>query len=240
MVNKNILFLSLLIILSLSTVYAQQENIRFYHPQDTNLTIYEKCRIDGGVCDNSYSCKLTVLSHSQILIIDNVDMLGDGVYRNFSMSEGNQSVNGIYESTIDCSNSTFSGSNTFFYEITPNGSKPIDEGQGLILLGSIFFLIIISCSVGFMGIKSTNTTISISFLGFSTLIMVFTLGLILNILELSFGTFSDIIRNYSTIYVLFTTLLVAGAMGLIVYIIFVALNMYNRFRGLKDEFSIRT
>ncbi len=239
MVNKNILFLSLIIILSLSTVIAQQEDIRFYHPKSTNLTIFEKCRVDGAICDNSFSCNLTVLSPSQVVTIDNVAMSGDGIYRNFSMLEGNQSVNGIYEATIDCSNTTFSGSNTFFYEITPNGSKPIDEGQGLILLGSIFFLIIISCSVGFMGIKSTNTTVSISFLAFSTLIMVFTLGLILNVLELSMGTFSEIIGNYSTIYVLFTTLLIAGGIGLIAYIIVVALNFYWNLRGLKDNISVQ-
>ncbi len=230
--------LFLILMFSMSVVYAQQEDIRFYHSQNTNLTIYEKCRVDGAICDNSYSCNLTILSPSQILLVDNVAMLGQNIYRNFSMSEDNQSNNGIYEATIDCSNSTLSGSNTFFYGITPNGSKPIDEGQGLILLGSILFLIIISCSIGFMGIKSTNTTVSLSLTSFSTLIMVFTLGLILNILELSFGTFSDIISNYSTIYVLFTTLLIAGAIGLITYIIVIALNFYWRLRGLKDEFSV--
>ncbi len=240
MVTRTFTILFLIVMLTMSGVYAQQEDIRFYHQQDTNLTIYEKCRVDGAICDSSYSCNLTILSPSQILLIDNVQMLGESIYRNFSMSQDNQSINGIYESTIDCSNSTFSGSNTFFYQITPNGSKPIDEGQGLILLGAILFLIIISCSMGFMGIKSTNTTVSLSFISFSTLIMVFTLGLILNVLELSLGTFSDIISNYSTIYVLFVTLLIAGAMGLIVYIIYVALNMYWKFRGLKDNFSIQT
>lgn len=238
MVNKNILFLSLILILSLSTVYAQQEEIRFNHPKSTNLTIFEKCRVDGAICDSSYSCNLTILSPSQVLVIDNVEMSGDGIYRNYTMTEKNQSVNGVYESTVDCSNETFSGSNTFYYRITPNGSSPIDEGQGIILLGSILFLIIILCSVGFMGIKSTNTTVSISFLSFSTLIMVFTLGLILNVIELSFGTFSEIIGNYSAIYVLFTTLLIAGGIGLVTYIIVVALNFYWRLRGLKDEFSV--
>ncbi len=240
MVNKNILFLSLIIMISLSFVSAQQEDIRFYTEQSTNLTIYEKCRIDGSVCDSSYSCNLTILSPSQVLILDGVGMNGDGVYRNFSLFEDNQSTNGIYEATIDCSNSTLSGSNTFFYEVTPNGSKPIDEGQGLILLGSIFFLIIISCSIGFMGIKSTNTTISISFLAFSTLIMVFTLGLILNVIELSFGTFSEIIGNYSTIYILFITLITVGVVGLLVYMIYVALNFYWRMRGLKDLVTVGT
>lgn len=239
MVNKNLLFLSMILIFSMSIVYAQQEDIRFYHPQSTNLTIYEKCRVDGSICDSSYDCNLTILSPFQVLIIDNVAMLGNGIYRNFTMTDENQSANGIYESTVDCTNGSFSGSNTFFYMITPNGSKPIDEGQGLIILGSIFFLIIISCSIGFMGIRSTNTTVSISFLAFSTLIMVFTLGLILNVIELSFGTFSDIINNYSTIYVLFTTLLIAGAIGLITYIIYVALNFYWELRGLKDNFSVK-
>jgi len=239
MVIKNVLFLSLIIIFSLSTVYAQQEDIRFYHPKDTNLTIYEKCRVNGVICDSSYECNLTVLSPLQNIIIDNVEMLGDSVYRNFTMTEENQSSNGIYESTIDCSNSSLSGSNTFFYKVTPNGSEPIDEGQGLILLGSIFFLIVMSCCIGFMGIKSTNTTVSLSLVSFSTLIMVFSLGLILNILELSLGTFSDITNNYSTIYVLFMILMVAGAIGLITYIIVVALNFYWRLRGMKDEFSVK-
>ncbi len=239
MVTKNILFLSLIIIFSLSTVYAQQQDIRFYHTQGTNLTIYEKCRVDGAICDNSYLCNLTILSPLQNIIIDNVEMLGNGIYRNFSMTEENQSFNGIYESTIDCSNSSLSGSNTFFYEITPNGSKPIDEGQGLILLGALFFLIVISCSIGFIGIRSTNTTVSLSLVSFSTLIMVFSLGIILNILELSLGTFSDIISNYSTIYVLFIILLIAGAMSLIVYMIVVVLDFYWRLRGLKDEFSVK-
>ncbi len=239
MVNKSLIFLSLIILSSLSMVAAQQEDVRFYHERNTNLTIFEKCRVDGAICDASYLCNMSVLSPSQTLTIDNVEMSGTGIYRNFTLTSENQSVNGIYEATVDCTNSTNSGSNSFFYQVTPNGSKPLDEAQGLVMLGSILFLIIISSAVGFMGIKSTNTTVSLAFLGFSALIMVFTLGLILNVIEVSFGTFTQIISNYSTIYVLFTVLLTVGAIGLIVYSIVVALNMYWQFRGLKDIISVR-
>lgn len=237
MVNKNVLFL-FLIIFSLSIVSAEITDTRFYHPQDTNLTIYEKCRVDGSVCDNTYVCSITVLSPTQDLLIDDETMLGDGVYRNFTLLSDNQTENGIYESTVDCTNVTLSGSNTFTYGISLNGSPPMDVGQGLIILGGLLFIIVISISIGFLGVKSTNTTVSLSFIALSVLLMVFTLGSIVRIVELSFGTFSDIVSNFSTVYILFTTLTIVGAFGLIVYTIVVALNYYLQLRGLKDTFSV--
>lgn len=237
--NKLYITLSLLLIFSFVTVSAQQEDIRFYHEKETNLTIYEKCRVDGMICDSGYICSLTILSPSQVLILDNETMLGDGTYRNFSLNTSQTDTNGIYESTTDCTNGTSAGSDTFFYQITPDGSAPIDEGQGLILIGSIILLMVISSFFGFLGFKSNSTTIMLSFMSFSVLLMIFTLGLIVNVVQLSFGTFGEIIGNYSAIYILFTVLLSVGALGLILYIVVVALNYYWILRGMKDTISIR-
>lgn len=229
-----------LLVFSISLISAQQEDIRFYHEIDTNLTIFEKCRIDGGICDATYTCSLTVLSPSQELIIDNQTMAGEGTYRTFTLNTTQTEVNGLYESTVDCTNSTNSGSDTFFYEITPNGSPPIDEGQGLILFGSIILLIIIASFFGLLGFKSKSVTVMLSFLSFSVLIMVFTLGFIVNTIELSFGTFSEIIGSSSSIYLLFTILLSVGALGLILYLVVVALNYYWGLRGMTDTVSVQT
>lgn len=239
MTNKTLLAVSLLLILfCLVTVTAQEKDIRFYHEISTNLTIYETCRIDGGICDSTYNCSLSVLSPQQSLIIDNETMLGTGVYRNFSLNSTLTDPNGIYESTVDCSNSTFSGSNTFYYQVTPTGSQPIDTGQGLILAGAIAILILLSLFSGFLGFKSSNTTIMLSFLSLSILLAVFSLGFVLNIIQSSFGTFSAIIDNYSTIFIVFTVLISVGAVGLMLYIIYIALLYYWNLRGMRDTFSI--
>ena len=235
-------FLLIIVVLcaisSLTLVASQGEDIRFYGEFGTNITVYEKCRVDGFICDSSYECNLSIIDPNQNLIIDGQLMLGVGVYRNFSLNLTQTQPNGVYEATVDCTNSTESGSDTFFYQITPDGSKPIDVGQGLILTGAIFILLIIALSIGFLGFKSTNTTVMLSLLSFSVLLMVFSLGFVLNIIELSFGTFSGIINNYSSAFVLFVVLVSVGAIGLILYIIYVALNYYWGLRGMKDTLSI--
>ena len=198
---KKLLLFSLVIVMlfSLTLSSAQIEDPRFYHEKGTNLTIYEKCRVDGAVCPSSYSCFLTVVSEDRSsLIANNQTMLDGGVYWNSTLNSSQTDVNGLYEATVDCYSSSLAGSNTFYFEITPDGSAPIGFGQGLIFFTSIFFLIIFSTFIGFLGVKSTNTTIRLSFLAFTTILMVFTLGFILNVIELSFGTFSDIISNYSS------------------------------------------
>ncbi len=240
---RKILFPSFffILLLSLTLSYAQVEDPRFYHERGTNLTIYEKCRTNGAICPNSYSCFITTISVDRTsLIINNGTMIDGGVYWNFTLNSSQTDTNGLYETTVDCHNSSLAGSNTFYFQITPNGSAPMDFGQGLIFLTSIFFLIVFSTFIGYLGVRSTNTTIMLSFMAFSTILMVFTLGFILNVIELSFGTFSDIISNYSSIYVLFIVLLGIGMVGLIIYLIVITLDYYWKLRGLKDTFSIKT
>lgn len=241
---KNLIMLTVLTFFlfssGLSLVEAQQEPIRFYHEIGTNLTIYEKCRVDGAICDATYTCSLTVIDPDQNFVVDTVTMLGTSTYRNFTLNQTQTIPNGIYESTVDCTNTTFSASNTFFYQITPDGSAPVDTAQGIILFVGMAFLVLIILFLAFLGIKANNPTVSLGFLSFAVLLMVFGIGFSLNVLELSFGTFGELVNNYSTIYVLFIALIIAGSIGLILYLIWVALNYYWSLRGMKDTFSINT
>lgn len=229
----------IMIMLCLVVVSAQEADIRFFHERNTNLTIFEKCRVDGFICDVSYSCDLTILDPSQVLVVDQVSMTDEGVYQTFNLTANQSEINGVHEATVDCTNTTFSGSNTFNYEITPSGSAPVTQSQSLILIAAVSLLILVSLFFGFLGFKSTNTTIMLSFISFAVLIMVFTLGLIVNVVELSFGTFLEVVGNFSTVYILFTVLLSVAALGLIMYIIVVVLNYYWTLRGMKDTISVR-
>ena len=240
---KKFLLFSLMFVLlfSFTFISAQTEEPRFYHEKGTNLTIYEKCRVDGGICPASYSCFITVVSEDRSSLVTNSEaMIDGGTYWNFTLNSSQTDINGLYETTVDCSNASLAGSNTFYFEITPDGSSPIDFGQSIIFMTAIFFLIIFSTFIGYLGFRSTNTTIMLSFLSFTVILMVFTLGFILNVIELSFGTFSGIISNYSAIYILFVALVGTGMVALIIYLIVITLNYYWQLRGMKDTFSVNT
>lgn len=238
MENKNLfslLFITTFILLSINLVYAQEKDIRFYHEIDTNLTIYEKCRFDGAVCNDSFNCNITILSPTQELIIDNEVMIRGPIYFNFSLNETETDTNGIFEPTVDCTNSTNSGSNTFYYQITPNGSKPISISQGIILFIAVIMISLIAGLCMSLSYKINNGWVSLAFLSFSIILMVFAFGMLLNILELSFGTFSTIINNYSVLYVTFIALVSVGVIGLIVYLIKFALEQFWKSRGIIDD-----
>lgn len=244
MTKEKIFYVLLLVcfILNINFILAQTEDqeIRFYHEFETNLTIYETCRVEGAVCDSAFTCFLSVLDPSQNQIVENQTMLGSGSSQvNFSLNESQSNPNGIYSATVDCNNVTNAGSNTFFYQVTPDGSKPIDTGQSLVLIVAMSILIIIALAIGFLGFRSTNPTIMLSLMAFSVLLIIFALGFALNVIELSFGTFSTIISNYSSIYVLFTVLITVGAVALIIYLIVISLNYYWQMRGMKDTFGVK-
>lgn len=232
--NKIILNL-LLIFLSINLISAQQEPVRFYHQIDTNLTIFEKCRIGGAICESSYSCNLTVLSPSQELTTDNDGMFRGDIYYNLTLDRSKNNVNGIYETTVDCTNLTSSGSDTFFYQVTPNGSKPMETSQGIIISIAIIMIIIIAGLCISLSFKLQNGWVSLAFLSFAIILLIFAFGMILNILELAFGTFSSIIGNYSVLYVTFIALVSVGVIGLIIWLIVFALNLYWKSRGMIDD-----
>ncbi|KKL96631.1 hypothetical protein LCGC14_1842560 [marine sediment metagenome] len=223
------------LLLVIPTIISQQEDIRFYSELNTNTTVYEKCRINGALCGADFACNLTTLYPNQSFVIDSVIMVRGITYYNLTLNKSQINVNGIYENTVDCGNTTSFGSNTFFFQITPNGSVPFDEAQGLIIIVSIFVIIIGSCFCIYLGIKIRNEVVSIILISFAVILAVFALGMTLNIIELAFGTFSGIINNYSALYILFVALVGAGVISLIVYLVKISLELYWKNRGASKE-----
>ena len=237
MVNKTftILLLFTFIFLSTNLISAQQEDIRFYHELGTNLTIFEKCRIDGAICDSGYTCNLSIVSTSQQLVKDNFPMIRGNVYYNGTLNITETNTNGIYEATVDCTNSTSSGSNTFFYQITPNGSPPMDTSQGIMFSLGVLLIVAIATLSAFLSYKLSNGFVSLAFISFAVMLMIFAFGMILNLFELSFGTFSTIINNYSVLYIALIGLVSVGVIGLIIYLIVFALKLYLQDRGIIGD-----
>lgn len=232
---RKLLLATFVLLLFFSPVIsAQSTDVRFYHETGTNLTIFEKCRIDGSPCDAAFTCTATVLSPEQRLIINNEAMEGPGVYYNITLNGTQTNLNGLHETTVDCTNGTNSGSDTFFYENTPNGSAPIDEGQSILLLGGLILLAVFAIAMGWVGFRLNNGAVGLTLISFSVLILVFSVGMITNIYQLSFGTFGEITDNYSAVFVVLIILATMGALGLILWLIVFALKLYWKNRGLTD------
>ena len=231
----NIFMLVMIVsIMSFSLTQAVEVQIKFFHPINTNLTISETCRVNGAICGTSFTCNITVLDPiNRSRIVDNQLMTFDSPYYTFNLNESQTSLNGVYESTVDCTNTTLSGGNTFFYELTPNGSPPIDTGQGFLIISGILALIVISIFLAFLGVRSNNVSIHLGFIFLSVILLVYTVGLVFNTIALSFGTFGGIVSNFSTVYVLFVTLLGMGVLGLIIFILVLALRKFSEMRGLR-------
>ncbi len=237
MVTKKLFMVLILLtfLFPINLVSAQQDDIRFYHQINTNLSIFEKCRVEGAICGTDFFCNITVLSPNQILIVDNQLMTRGDIYYNYSLNTTQSPMNGPYETTVDCNNVTSAGTNTFFYEVTPNGSQPMETSQGIIVFIAIILISLISLLCVYLSIKINNGWASLAFISFAVILMVFSFGMILNVLELSFGTFGTIIGNYSALYVTFIALIGVGVISLIIYLIVFALNEYWKSRGLIDE-----
>lgn len=228
-----ILFFSILLINF--AIASGEDEVRFNAPQNENLTVCEKCRVDGAVCDSSYSCNITILLPDQSFLISQQAMTNNGSYNCYDLNTTQTSINGLYEATVDCSNTTLKGSNTFFYRITPEGSPPVSDGQGLVLIGTILIMIVLALVMIFLGIRSTNGGVKLAFISFSILLLVFNIGFTVNVVNAFFGTSDGITSNFSTIYRLFVILLSAGVTALVVYLIVIALKFFNIKRGVMDS-----
>lgn len=229
---KGLLLILFFTILLLPIVVAEEQEVRFNAEQNQSLDILEKCRANGFDCAASYDCNFSSILPNQSLLISQVEMDRSGAFYNVTLLPGNQTTNGVYEATVDCSNSTHAGSNTFFYRVTPDGSAPISVGQGIVLIGAIFLMIIIAWLMAFLGLKSLNNTVKLSFIIFSVLLLVFSIGFSLNTLQLFMSTSDAIASNYSTLYVLFTVLLMTGGFALILYLVYVGVQAFYANRGL--------
>ncbi len=236
MENTRILFFICIFILALTSITAQgaEDEARFNAPINENLSVCETCRVEGAVCDASYSCNVTILYPDQTFLIDQQPMTDNGSYFCYDLNVTQTSLNGLYQSTVDCSNSTLFGSNTFFYRITPGGTPPVSDGQGLVLLGSILLMLVVSGVMIFLGFKSSQPAATLGFIGFAVLLLVFSIGFTLNVLNSFFGSSPGVTSNYSTFYRVFVIILAAGATGLVAYLIKVAFTLFNRSRGKID------
>lgn len=222
-------FIFLIIGLFLISFVSSQE-VRFFAEKDSILDITDSCQFLGLPCPSSFNCNITIIDPSQQVVILNQQMTRNDTIYNYTLNSNLTNLLGFYEDTVCCSNSTLGGCDTFFHQITPNGSKPIDSGEGTALLGIMIILIVAIAFFLIFGIYAKNVPFKVFFISLSVILLVGTLGFGVTIMQQLLGTFTNLVSGYGTFYKLLIILLGGGGIGILIYLVVTAFKSLESYR----------
>jgi len=156
--------------------------------------------------------------------------------QDYTYSFCNTSVVGNYlYNTCGDKKSSFTCEEIYF-EITPTGTE-FTEAKSNLLVSSFIVLIIATIFFLVLGLFAKNVPFKIFFIGLSIVFMVTTLGFSVSVWQQIFGTLGNLVEAYGKIFILLTILLTGGGIGLIVYLVYLAImSFWNNSRGMmKDD-----
>ncbi len=193
--------------------------------QNQNFTLVQVCNEASYITLDT----IQIPDRSTLIINTNMTFISGGTFNyNFSDTSqlGRYDVTGISDG---CENSF-----AFFFTITPSG-QALDTSQSLIVIGLILVLILLTGSFLYFGNKVEYLPMKIFLISLSILFIMLTVGVSLNAVKqlmIMGAVFSGIFVN---LYRLMLILVSAGGIALIVYIIYMSVQQFNAYRGLRDD-----
>ena len=134
-----------------------------------------------------------------------------------------------YNPCIDCSQGDCGNS----FEITATGYKVTSEQTTI-----MFFIVGVIFLVGLLffifGMRIENPAIKLFCLCMTVLLIVFLVGYIVSMANITISEFTGLTNGFQPIYIIFITLLTAGGVGLVVYLIAFGMISFSKFRGLRE------
>lgn len=143
---------------------------------------------------------------------------------------GNFTISEEYSYLISCNSSALGGFVSVGFEISPDGSKVINEGRGEIILAGVLVLIALVAFFCLLGTIINNTPIKVFFFSLSSLLLIGSVGFMLSSFNNFIGQSPGWIGAYKLFYILLVTSLSAGAVLLILYLIVTAFSSLASYR----------
>ncbi len=226
----------ILLLFSIVPVFAQLDpSYRF--EQNTNATLIILCNNDTiGLCDSSVTCNINVHNNLNSTIIFNnasMDFMNPGRF-GINLSQEDNSQLGFYTASGSCVLGTSALDFNFPYEVTVTGHI-LSTSQGIILTLGILFILFVGLIFLFISGKSETISIKVTSLGFGLLLVVFSIGYILNVMNQVAGEFTSVNSLFSRFYVMLTLLLIAGGLALAMFLLVFAFKSFHKLRGLTIE-----
>ncbi len=231
---NNKLILLLFAIVFMTTLVPAQLTANFVFEQNTVIDLKISCfDEDNNFCNSSVECNITILRPNQEVIVNNLPMTFNTAFYNLTLDTNETSVLGRHSSIGICTgNST--GFSTFTFDITPTGFV-LETGQSLVVLGSLILLLFLSGSLLFFSNKVETTSVKIFLISMGVLLSVFAVGFSISIIKelLLFGdVFSGTLVG---LFRLGVALIIAGLVGIILFLTTSVLKAFSKSRGKVDE-----
>lgn len=155
-----IMFALLIIFVSVILVNAAdiEKEPRFYVQKDKTSNIKDICYNNGTYCARNSVCLVSVNQRDFSLILNRTMTNTSYPYWNYTLTNSQLNVTGLYQTDVYCCDGTSCDSDSFLFEVTPTGTK-LDTAQSIIyILYLIGGVIIFVCLIfGTIKIPLRNT-----------------------------------------------------------------------------------
>jgi hypothetical protein len=142
----------------------------------------------------------------------NTSYLGTYIYDYFD-SEGNVYVNDF---------------------IITNTGNELNTSNSMIIIVTIVILIIILIIFFIFGMAVSYPIVKIFCLSITVLLLVFTIGYLLKVIQTTMGEFDTLVSGFTPIYIVGIVLLGGWGIGIILYLIVFSLKLFYKSRGYID------
>lgn len=220
-----VVFLSLTIFFVLPLVSSSTGNII----QNQPILITQNCP------NSTYSnlTKIQLMPNSSILLLGQYEMTKTGDDYNISLENNYTNYIGTLWIYGICNQNGDYTSWQYSLDITATGYNA-SLSQTLTMFFIIGIILIIGILLFIFGLKIDYIPIKITCLSLCLLLVVFLIGYILNIANITIGEYTNLTNGFNSIYILFIVLLSAWGIGIVIYLIVASLTAFQKTRGLRE------
>jgi sensor histidine kinase YesM len=231
--NKKILIslaisfiLGIILLAGIHSVSAETE----IYSINQNVELKFTCTLNNAIPSAGTNFNITISYPNGTTYINNkqATALGNGAFSYLT----NFSILGIYPVQTFCWDGTYSYSSTGTYEITNTGYK-LDTSKSIVIFIGLGIMLLIGILLFIFGIYSQGI-IKLFSISLSILLIAFSFGYTINILDAGIGEFSGLIGSFNGLWFLFTVLLSVGGIGLVIFLIYVTFKSFSKTRGFED------
>lgn len=152
---KKVLLFLLLTVFLFSFASAEETEISFQ--QSTDVDIKVVC-INAGYCSGSSTCNASILSPTNVAIVDNGLFTNQNSFHNFTLNETQTSILGLYKVQGFCKDGSFTKEIDFNFWITPNGLILTKAEANIYVIMTVFvFLLFLLTLWAAVGLPFTNS-----------------------------------------------------------------------------------
>lgn len=111
----------------------------------------------------------------------------------------------------------------------------LTSGEGTILLGALFSMSVIVIFFLVLSVIAQGPPMKVFFMALSLLTVLASVGMGVSIMQEFFSDLTNIVSAYGSFYILLVALTAAGIMGLIVWLVVVAVKSFYSYRGINKD-----